>query len=166
MRARLLVIMGPSGCGKSTIGALLAEELGCPFLEGDDFHPVANVHKMALAQPLTDKDREAWLDAIGVALVGHTGAADIVLSCSALTPFVQSRLRAMPGFDIRFFLLEASKDLLVARLNARSDHFMPPALIDSQCDALSPPKDATTLDARLSVDEIVANIAAALRKDA
>ena len=40
---RAIVVMGVSGSGKSTLGGMLAAELHCPFLEGDSFHPDANV---------------------------------------------------------------------------------------------------------------------------
>ncbi|HZY12701.1 MAG TPA: shikimate kinase, partial [Beijerinckiaceae bacterium] len=38
-----LVVMGVSGSGKTTIAALLAQELGWRFEDGDWFHPRANV---------------------------------------------------------------------------------------------------------------------------
>ncbi|HEY8296240.1 MAG TPA: shikimate kinase, partial [Micrococcaceae bacterium] len=38
-----IVVMGVSGSGKTTIGALVAHELGIPFIDGDSLHPVANV---------------------------------------------------------------------------------------------------------------------------
>ena len=53
----ILILMGPTGCGKSTIGQLLARRLGWPFIDGDDYHPEANVAKMHSGIPLTDDDR-------------------------------------------------------------------------------------------------------------
>ena len=47
-----LVLMGVTGSGKTTIGELLADQLSWEFLEGDDFHPQANVDKMANGVPL------------------------------------------------------------------------------------------------------------------
>jgi carbohydrate kinase (thermoresistant glucokinase family) len=43
----MVIVMGVSGCGKTTVGRLLARELACEFLDADDFHPEANVAKMA-----------------------------------------------------------------------------------------------------------------------
>jgi shikimate kinase len=39
----VLVLMGVSGTGKTTVGKILAADLGWDFVEGDDFHPAANV---------------------------------------------------------------------------------------------------------------------------
>ncbi|PWY96903.1 carbohydrate kinase [Testicularia cyperi] len=60
----LLVVMGTSGCGKSTVGAALSSALSCPFVDGDDLHPVSNIDKMSRGQPLNDADREPWLKII------------------------------------------------------------------------------------------------------
>jgi gluconokinase len=50
----IVVVMGVAGSGKTTVGQQLAAYLGWRFVEGDDFHPAANVAKMARGQPLTD----------------------------------------------------------------------------------------------------------------
>ena len=39
------MVMGVSGCGKSLTGASLAQELGVPFFDADDYHSRANVKK-------------------------------------------------------------------------------------------------------------------------
>ena len=41
------IIMGVSGSGKTTVGQLLAKQLAIPFYDADDFHPKANIDKMA-----------------------------------------------------------------------------------------------------------------------
>src|SRR5687768_11526242 len=81
----IIITMGVSGSGKTTIGRCLATKLGWPFYDGDDFHPPANVDKMAQGIPLTDVDREPWLRAIHahIAALVHRGE-DAVLTCSAL----------------------------------------------------------------------------------
>lgn len=58
-----LVVMGVSGSGKTTVGRALAAALGREFAEGD-FHPAANVAKMAAGVLLDDADRAPWLDAV------------------------------------------------------------------------------------------------------
>jgi gluconokinase len=50
--------------GKSTIAKALNEKLGLPYIEGDDLHPKANIDKMSNGIPLTDEDREPWLELI------------------------------------------------------------------------------------------------------
>ena len=61
----IIVVMGISGSGKTTIGKLLASRLEVPFYDGDDFHPEANIQKMAAGRPLTDEDRWPWLEKLG-----------------------------------------------------------------------------------------------------
>jgi carbohydrate kinase (thermoresistant glucokinase family) len=126
--------MGVSGSGKSTVGAELAARLGVPFVDGDALHPVANVAKMAAGIPLDDADRWPWLDAVGARLA----ESRVVVACSALRRSYRDRLRAAAP-DVRFVLLDGSRELLAARTGARLDHFMPPALLDSQLATLERP---------------------------
>ena len=159
----LLVIMGVSGCGKSTVGKRLADRLGYPFLEADDFHPPSNIRKMSGGEPLTDHDRGPWIDAI-INAVDRVEADCAVLACSALTPFVRSRLE-MCSRKLAYIALDTSRVDLVKRLTAR-DHFMPVTLLQSQLDALSIPKDAILIDAdqpvEMCVSQIVQHIATRL----
>jgi gluconokinase len=138
-----VIVMGVSGCGKSTLGALLAEALGCPFLEGDSFHSPEAVAKMHGGTPLTDADRWPWLDRIAAAAtesIADFGVA--VAACSALRLAYRDRLRA--GIDRRtqFVLLEADRAQLLARMSSRPGHFMPPSLLDSQLATLERPLPA------------------------
>ncbi|QYJ08477.1 gluconokinase [Qipengyuania flava] len=138
--------MGPSGCGKSTVGRILSEMADIPFIEGDDYHPPANRQKMAGGSPLTDEDRKAWVDA----LVGESvrrPASRLVLACSALTTYVQDRLRSESKRNVLFVLLDAERGELVRRLEERENHFMPASLADSQLEALEAPEDALRVDA-------------------
>lgn len=133
--------MGVSGCGKSTLGALLAESLGCPFLEGDSFHSPEAVEKMRSGQPLTDEDRWPWLDRLGRATaetVEEHGVA--VAACSALREVYRDRLRDAIGDNTRFVLLDNDRDLLLERLGNRPGHYMPPSLLDSQLSTLERPR--------------------------
>lgn len=41
-----VVVMGVTACGKSTVGLVIAEKLGVPFIDGDSYHPKANIDKM------------------------------------------------------------------------------------------------------------------------
>ncbi|MBO9622492.1 MAG: AAA family ATPase [Sphingomonas sp.] len=133
--------MGVSGCGKSTLGALLAEALGCPFLEGDDFHSREAIAKMRSGQPLSDEDRWPWLDRLGQATaqsIAEHGAA--VAACSALRLRYRDRLRATIGRPVQLVLLENSRERLLERLTARPGHFMPVGLLDSQLATLERPQ--------------------------
>jgi len=127
-----VVVMGVSGSGKSTIGALLAHSLEIPFLDADGLHPQSNIVKMAGGVPLTDDDRWPWLALVGEALA-DAGAAGtgLVIACSALKRvYREAILQAAP--NVRFVHLAGSLEVLGNRLEGRSEHFMPPALLRSQ----------------------------------
>ena len=163
MQNRLIVIMGVSGCGKSTIGRLLAKHMHWPFLEGDDFHPAANTEKMTQGIALSDTDRAGWLRAI-VAEVERRSEQDIVLACSALTPFVHDNLRKIANRRVVFCWLNATYSALSARMKSRK-HFMPPSLLGSQLDALTLPPSAKAFWAEQPADVLVCEIATWLETD-
>ena len=133
---RAIVVIGPSGNGKSTLAQALADRLGWSFIEGDLHHPPENIAKMARAEPLTDLDREPFLDSIGRALAAADGA---VASCSALKKSYRARLERVAGKPILFVLPLVSRSELRRRMEARTGHYMPPALLDSQLAAFEPP---------------------------
>ncbi len=144
----VLVIMGVSGSGKSTVAGLLAGRLGWDFAEGDDLHPASNVAKMQAGQPLTDEDRWPWLESIAGWIRQHTGTGTPgVVTCSALKKRYRDVLR---GEGVVFVFLDGSKDRISDRLASRHGHFMPPALLESQFEALeapTPEENAITLSA-------------------
>jgi gluconokinase len=154
----LIVVMGVTGSGKSTVGAALAERLGVPFGDADDFHSAANVAKMASGAPLDDDDRLPWLQAIGAWLATHTGA---VASCSALKRTYRDILReAAPG--VRFVHLHGDRETVQRRVASRTGHFMPESLVESQFAALEelqPDENGLVLDFARPVDEIVDEVA-------
>jgi carbohydrate kinase (thermoresistant glucokinase family) len=125
--------MGVSGSGKSTIGAALAERLGIPFVDGDALHPLTNVERMAAGLPLRDEDRWPWLAAVGARLA----EGDVVVACSALKRSYRDAILAEAP-DARFIHLTGSHELLDERMQRRTDHFMPPSLLESQLAALEP----------------------------
>jgi gluconokinase len=139
--------MGVSGSGKSTVGALLAQALQVPFLEGDSFHPPANVARMAAGIALTDADREGWLGALADQLK-QQAQRGVVLSCSALKRRYRDTLRGGAP-DMALIYLSGAPDVLAQRMAGRSGHYMPPSLLASQLATLEPPQpdeDALTLD--------------------
>jgi len=138
--ARLVVVMGVSSSGKSTVGKQVAERLGAPFLEGDDYHPPANIKKMSAGIPLTDADRWPWLDAMGKALHDTAEKAGLAVgACSALRRAYRDRLVKAAGEPIVFVYLDGSYAEIDKRMKARKNHFMPESLLKSQFATLEPP---------------------------
>jgi carbohydrate kinase (thermoresistant glucokinase family) len=136
-----IVVMGVSGAGKSTVGRLIATRLDCPFRDADSFHPAANIEKMSRGEPLTDADRWPWLQAIAAWIAGHRAAGTTgVCTCSALKRVYRDIVTDGQRADVRLIYLKGAFDLIAARLAARTDHFMPPALLKSQFDALEEPR--------------------------
>ncbi len=161
-----LVVMGVSGSGKSTIAERLAARLGWRYVDGDLFHPPANVAKMSAGHPLTDEDRWPWLRAIAAEIDRLAAAGErAVVACSALKRAYRDIL-VHGRDDVRIVFLDGTKDLIARRLAARKGHFMPPGLLDSQFKTLEPPLPSerpiiVSIDA--SVDGIVDDIVRQLK---
>lgn len=155
------VVMGVSGCGKSEVGARLARALGAAFIEGDRFHPAANVRKMSAGIPLTDADREGWL----IQLAGELarGCADgrtVVLACSALKRAYRDTLRGS-GCAVNFAHLAGGRATIAARMGARAGHYMPLSLLDSQLrdlEPLQPDESGIVLDVEEAPEVLVDRI--------
>ena len=158
-----LVVMGVAGCGKSSVGEACAATLGWRLIEGDDYHSPDSIAKMRSGTPLTDDDRDGWLDRLGQLLADQNAGA--VLTCSALRRRYRERLRkACPG--LRFAFLELNEDAARARVAARTDHLFPPSLVASQFAALEVPigeVDVLSLDATRPIGELVQQVAAWIR---
>ena len=132
-----VVVMGVAGSGKTTIASMLAARLGWVFVDGDWLHPAANVEKMRGGTPLTDDDRWPWLRAIAERMREVNAAGDgVVVACSALKRAYREVL--LEG-GARLAYLEGDRETIARRLASRDGHFMPPALLESQFEALEPP---------------------------
>ena len=154
----ILVVMVVSGSGKTTIGSLLAQRLGCEFLDGDDFHPPENVARMAAGTPLSDEDRRPWLELLNGKLKAKEKA---VLACSALKQSYRDVLaRNLPRCT--FVFLNGDIELVRSRLVERRHRYMPASLLESQFAALEPPRNAIDVDVvetpERCVDKIVARL--------
>jgi len=149
-----IIVMGVSGCGKSTIGTVLADKLGWRFLEGDEFHPAANIQKMSDGIPLTDEDRWPWLDVLNQEMVTAAKRGEsVVLSCSALRQVYRDRLtNALPG--ARFIYLKGDREALLRNMSKRSGHFMKPGMLDSQLRTLEEPDNAMVYPCDGPIDDI------------
>lgn len=159
----LYVVMGVSGSGKSVIGKPFAKALSLEFVEGDDYHPPENVQRMSSGIPLTDEDRAGWLQALAERIREAKDAGKgLVVACSSLKRAYRDVLRAgaRPA-PLRFIYLRGSRKVIAERIGARRGHFMPPALLDSQFDALqapTPDEDAWVCDISRPSQEIVADL--------
>ena len=164
MKARHVVVMGVSGCGKSEVGQRLADALQLPLVEGDSFHPAANIEKMSRGLALDDRDRAGWLAALARQLAAHPGGA--VLTCSALKRAYRDILRGGVR-DLLFVHLALPMRQAQQRVASRPGHFYPPSLVASQFAALEDPAGepgVVTVDATLPLDEEVASALEQLRR--
>lgn len=155
---RALVIMGVTGCGKSTVAAAMCEQTGATLIEGDAFHPEENVRKMRAGIPLTDGDRQGWLERLGAELARAVATGvPAVLTCSALKRRYRDVLRtAVPRLG--FVFLQLSPEAAAERVAHRAGHFMPASLVDSQFRDLESPvgePDVLAVWATDPVDAIV-----------
>lgn len=152
-----IVVMGVSGCGKSSVGAALADAIGGVYLDGDDFHPEANVTKMAEGLALTDADRAPWLAQVAKTL--HEAPPPIVIGCSALRRRYRDVLR--DGRTVHFVYLQGAPEVIRQRMSERQGHYMPLSLLESQFAALEPPEpdeNAIAVDIDQTIDQIVATV--------
>jgi len=139
------LVTGPAGCGKSTVAQYLSNTLHWPYIEGDEFHPQANIDKMADGIPLTDADRWDWLTALREASVCalDQGNEGVVLTCSALKRKYRDVIRVapyfMPNVQLHFIFLHAPEEVLLKRVMARQNHYMGANMVHSQFEVLEVP---------------------------
>jgi carbohydrate kinase (thermoresistant glucokinase family) len=160
--AHIVISMGVSSSGKTVVGEAIARRLHAPFLDGDDFHPAANIKKMSAGIPLTDDDRWPWLERLAKAL--HQAAEPkgvAVGACSSLKRAYRDYLVKMAGEPIVFVYLEGSYEVIDARIKARTGHFMPESLLRSQFATLEPPapdENAISVPVTDSIDKIAETV--------
>eukprot|EP00088_Acartia_fossae_P017070 TRINITY_DN19659_c0_g1_i1.p1 TRINITY_DN19659_c0_g1~~TRINITY_DN19659_c0_g1_i1.p1 ORF type:complete len:165 (+),score=21.29 TRINITY_DN19659_c0_g1_i1:1-495(+) len=140
-----IVIMGVSGCGKTTVGTTLADKIGGQFQDGDWFHSQENRAKMGAGTPLTDADREPWLQSLKRILEEKE---NVVLACSALKYSYRQKLRESEQTTrdkVVFVHLEVPESILLERLTARQAHYFPQHLLTSQLQCLEPANEGEVI---------------------
>ena len=85
----------------------------------------------------------------------------VICGCSALRRVYRTHLIEHIGLPVVFVLLDGSRDLLHARMSARTDHYMPASLLDSQLATLERPDDDEPAFA-VSIDQDVSGIVDAI----
>ena len=133
--------------------------------EADDVPPPSNLAKMSAGQPLDDRDREPWLRDIAAWIAARAGdGRPAVVTCSALKRSYRDLPRAASP-RLAFLHLTGAPELIAARMRARSDHFMPVSLLDSQLatlEPLGPDERGRTLDVGSAPEELAASAEAGL----
>jgi len=163
-----VIIWGVSGAGKTTIGELLAQELHWKFYDADDFHPQVNIDKMEHGEPLTDEDRQPWLEELRDASKQALAAnEDMILACSVLKKKYRDRLKVSD--QVRFVFLRGDRKRIRKQLCQRGGHFMNPNLLESQFADLEEPmpaEDVLALEVGGEPRELVKQIKSSLRQRA
>lgn len=162
---RVAVVMGVSGSGKTTLAQALAAAWPATCLDADDFHSATARARMASGLPLTDRMRAPWVRRLAQELQRRTAAGErVVLAFSGLRRRHRDLLRAT-ALPLRFLFLYGDAALIAARMQARSGHFMPASLLDSQFVALEDPgpePDVSAVPVDLPIGEQLRRALAAL----
>ncbi|KAF2622153.1 carbohydrate kinase [Macroventuria anomochaeta] len=169
-RHHILIVTGPAGCGKSTIAKVLSNRYGFEYIEGDEYHPKANIDKMAAGIPLNDEDRWDWLILLRDQALQDLkkGAKGVVITCSALKKKYRDVIRTArlydeePDANVHFVYLRADKETLLARVRGRQGHYMKDSMVESQFAALEEPdelevkqlKDVEIVDVKGGIEEV------------
>ena len=162
--SQIIVVMGVSGSGKSTVGRALADQLGCRFYDGDDYHAPENVAKMAAGIPLDDRDRQPWLEGLRRLIDDHLNTGDAaVLACSALKKAYRDLLRAESATShqnesaLLFVYLKGTFEAIESRMQERHHHYMKAEMLHSQFADLEEPDsaEAITMNAMAPLQTII-----------
>jgi len=168
------LITGPAGCGKSTVAQFIAKAMNLPYIEGDEYHPKANVDKMAQGIPLTDADRWDWLTQLREEAIRRLSSGDqgVVLTCSALKRKYRDVIRVAPYYShnvlVHFVYLHAPEEVLLKRVMGRHGHYMGANMVHSQFEALEKPgaeeTDVISVDVSGSIENVEEEALAKIRQ--
>ncbi len=155
----LIIVMGVSGSGKSTLARALADIYHYEYLDGDDFHSDESRALMAQAIPLTDEHRAPWVASIKQRLQSNdTQQIHTILAFSGLKQKHREELRSA-GLRTIVLYLNGNKETIEDRISNRKDHFMAPALLDSQFASMEDPMDEIDvypIEVWPTIDQVVA----------
>ena len=153
----IIVVMGVAGAGKTTVGTMLAEALGCDYLDADALHSPQNIAMMSRGEPLTDAHRLPWLAAVHARMrEAYTRGRSLVVGCSALRRSYRETLA--DGLDVVWVYLRGARELIRERLRQRTGHFVDERILESQLATLEEPSDAIVVDTDLSPDAILKQV--------
>ncbi|MBE9209392.1 gluconokinase [Nostoc sp. LEGE 06077] len=156
----IILIMGVAGSGKTTIGQALAAAKEWEFHDADTFHSANSKAKMSRGEPLSDIDRQPWLQSLQIAIAKWLQAdKNVILACSALKA---SYRQFLCGDDprVKLIYLTGNYELIEQRLRDRHGHFMQANLLQSQFDTLEAPNpdEAIYIDISQDLSAIVQQI--------
>ena len=161
---KVVILMGVSGCGKTEVGKILAEMIGGSFIEGDEFHPPANIQKMSQSIALDDSDRKVWLETLRVLIDKQLELSGYsVLACSALKAIYRNLIGCNDP-RVKLVYLKGSQPLIKERLVNRKGHYMKQSLLDSQFDTLEEPQNALVVAITATPESIASLIVRELKK--
>ena len=135
----------------------MAQELGIPFFDGDDYHPEENIAKMNAGKVLNDDDRYPWLQVLNALAKEQIQKNSCVIACSSLKTSYRAILKKDIETQVKFVFLKGDFELIKGRLEQR-DHFMPVSLLQSQFETLEEPVEALKTNISLLPKEIVDTI--------
>jgi gluconokinase len=157
---KVWIFCGVSGSGKSTLARLFAAKIDADFKEGDRRHAQSNIQKMSSGTPLEDEDRIQWLAAIESDILGLIDSnIELVITCSALKAKYRKQLTSL-GL-VKFIYLDVPTEILARRLSARTNHYLPLQLLESQLAAfeeIQPEEGVITIDGSGSIDEVMSDL--------
>lgn len=164
----IVILIGTMSTGKTFFGEQLAQKLGWPFYEADHFHSIRNKEKMRSGIPLTDEDRQPWLEAIAAEIKKlRAESKSAIFMCSALKKKYRDTLRE--GGPLLFIHLYAPKNTLEQRAKTRQHEYMNPNLIQSQLTTLEFPgpdePDVVSINTDAPAEEVLEKILAVINKN-
>ena len=136
----------------------MSDALGIKFIDADDFHSNSNREKMQRGLPLSDEDRQPWLETLAENLVLWERKGGVVLACSALKESYRAMLKSRCAESPQWVFLLASEAELADRLASRKGHFFDPDLLASQLEALEIPDYGWRIHGDRSPQKIVEEI--------